>query len=86
MISGVVSLKPALSVVSPAGAKTLALSAELVVNAETKAMNRVAIGVFGFVLGAQRGPKSGCRVPTLTASPLQSGAIVICASRLCSQT
>lgn len=47
MVAGVVSFRPALAVVSPAGAGALALSAELVVGPETEAINRAATGVSG---------------------------------------
>lgn len=68
-VNGVVSLVLALAGVNPAGARALALSSEFVVGAEAESINRAATGVFGFVLGARRGPWSAGRVPTLTPVP-----------------
>lgn len=73
----VLSLAMALVVASPDGAETLLLSAEHVVDARCKTTSCAATGVSGYVLGARRGLRSGCRVLTLTAAPRYIGGIVI---------
>lgn len=69
IFSCVVSPRPALAVVSPAGAEAIALFVELVVGAEREAINRVAISVCGYDMGARRDLGSRGLVPTLTAAP-----------------